>query len=267
MKEGFVVPIKEKFAYGIGDFAINISYGAIGFYFVFFLTDVAGVPASWAGSIFLIARVWDAITDYAMGMISDKTKSRFGRRRPYILFGSIPFGLMFALLWIVPFESDLFLFIYYVSITILFNTAFTVVAIPYNSMLPELSQNYDERTSISGFKMGLSFVGTLLAAAGTMVIIDIIFPGNKTYQQSFPIMGLVFGIIISSSLLITFFGTKERVASGVAPVTEGFFKTFKSILKLREFRIILGMFLFNMVGFDLIQVILIFFLKHVYKGV
>jgi len=263
MKKGFVVPVQEKIAYGMGDFAINIGYGAIGFYFVFFLTDVAGLPAEWAGYIFMIARFWDAITDYLMGMISDNTSTRWGRRRPYILFGCVPFGIAFALLWLVPFEADTALFIYYVCITILFNTAFTVVSIPYNSMLPELSQNYDERTAISGYKMGFSFVGTLMAAAGIMLIVDVIFPGRGQYLESFPVMGVAFGMIIAVALLGTFAGTRERITHDEAFVSEGFFTTLKSIMALREFRLILGMFLFNMVGFDLIQVILIYFLKHV----
>ncbi len=263
MNEEWMVPGKEKVAYGMGDLAINIAYGAIGFYFVFFLTDVAGLPADWAGLIFLIARVWDAVTDYAMGVISDRTQSRLGRRRPYILFGSVPFGVMFFLLWTTPFESDLVLFFYYTAVTILFNTAFTVVAIPYNAMLPELSQNYDERTSIAGYKMGLSFVGTLLAAAGSAVIIDVIFPGKDLYRSSFPVMGAAFGAAITISLLITFAGTEERVVGVASSTKSNFFENLRTIMKLSEFRIVLGMFLFNMIGFDLIQVVLIYFLKHV----
>ena len=265
MKKKFTLSLKEKFAYGMGDFALMIGYGAIGFYLVFFLTDVAGLPAAWAGYIFLIARVWDAFIDYAMGFITDATKSRFGRRRPYILFGAIPLGIIFALIWIVPFQSPALLFVYYVSISVLFNTAFTIVSIPYNSMMPELTQDYDERTSISGFRMGLSFSGTLVAAAGIMIIVDLIFPGKEAYRSSFPIMGAVFGTIMVASLLFTFFGTRERVQESAYSIKEGFFKTFRSILKLKEFRIILGMFLFNMVGFDLIQVMLIYFLKHVIR--
>jgi len=263
MKNHFVVPLKEKIAYGLGDFALMIGYGAIGFYFVFFLTDVAGLPAAWAGYIFLIARIWDALTDYAMGIISDGTKSRFGRRRPYILIGALPFGIAFTLLWIVPFENQTLLFVYYTSITILFNTIFTLVSIPYNAMTPELTQDYDERTSITGVRMGLSFTGTLLAAAGIMLVVDVIFPGEEAYRNSFPVMGVIFGGIAVASLLVTFFFTRERVREPIKKASEGFFKTLQSILKLREFRIILAMFLFNMIGFDLIQVMLIYFLKHV----
>ncbi len=263
MKSGYVVPVREKIAYGLGDFANNVAYGGIGFYLVFFLTDVAGVSPAWAGSIVLIARLWDAITDYLMGIISDRTRSRFGRRRPYILAGALPFGIMFFLLWIVPTHNSTYLFIYYVAVTMLFNTAFTIVAIPYNSMLPELTQNYDERTSISGYKMGFSFVGTLAAAAGIMLIVDVIFPGKKEYLSSFPIMGVILGTIITGTLIITFFGTHERVHSQEPVLPAGLLKTFRSILQLREFRLVLAMFLFNMVGFDLIQTLLIYFLKHV----
>lgn len=261
----FVLSTREKFAYGMGDFALMIGYGAIGFYLVFFLTDVAGLPAEWAGYIFLIARIWDAVTDYAMGLISDRTNSRFGKRRPYILFGAIPFGIIFSLMWIVPFDSQGALFAYYLSIVILFNTIFTVVSIPYNAMTPELTQDYDERTSLSGFRMGLSFSGTLVAAAGIMVVVDLVYPGEEAYRSSFPVMGMIFGAIASAALIFTFLGTKERVTEKTPPSREGFFKNLSSILALREFRIILGMFLFNMIGFDLIQVMLIYFLKHVIR--
>jgi sugar (glycoside-pentoside-hexuronide) transporter len=263
MKNQFVVPTKEKLAYGMGDFALMIGYGAIGFYFVFFLTDVAGLPAEWAGYIFLIARIWDALTDYAMGIISDRTKTRFGRRRPYILIGAIPFGIVFSLLWIVPFESESMLFAYYTAITILFNTVYTIVSIPYNAMTPEMTQDYDERTSIAGYRMVLAFAGSLTAAAGITVIVDVLFPGNDAYRTSFPVMGTFFGVVSTASLLVAFLFTNERIKEPAKAPREGFFKTLRSILSLREFRIILAMFLLNMVGFDLIQVILIYFLKHV----
>ena len=197
-----------------------------------------------------------------MGMISDRTKSKYGRRRVYFLFGCIPFGLMFMLIWLVPSHDHYILLGYYAAITILFNTAFTVVAVPYNALMPELSQNYDERTSISGFRMSLSFVGNLIAAVGVSVIVDVVFKGKEHYITSYPVMGVIFGIIIIVLIFITFVGTKERVQSE-AVIHDGLLKTFKAVLSLHEFRIILGMFLFNMIGFDLIQALFIFFLKDV----
>lgn len=263
-KENYVVSTQEKFFYGLGDFAINIAYGAIGFYLMFFFTDVAGLEARLAGMIFLIARIWDAVSDYLMGYISDKTSTRMGKRRPFILLGSVPFGFFFALLWLVPFTETSLQFLYYITITILFNTAFTIVAVPYNAMLPDMTQNYDERTALSGYKMGLSFVGTLVAAAGTMIIVDMFFEGKQEYLTSFPVAGTILGVVISLSLLLTFRETKERITHD-SQNHENLAKTFLSVMQLQEFRMILGMFLFNMIGFDLLQVILIYLLKHVVR--
>lgn len=262
MKKGFIVPIKEKIAYGIGDLAINIAYTTIGFYFVFFLVNVAGLSAYYAGIIFFIARFWDAITDYVMGIISDQTKTRWGRRRPFLLFGAIPLGFAFFLLWIVPFDTTFSLFLYYLIIVIIFNTLFTIVSLPYNAMAPELTQNYDERTSIFGYRMGFSFVGNLFAAAGVAVIVDAIFGGKPEYRDSYPIMGIAFGALIILIIFITFAGTKERVQPEHKR-TQTILQSLKEVLGLKEFKIILGMFLFNMIGFDLILAIFIFFLKDV----
>ena len=160
------VKAREKFAYGLGDLGNNVAYGALGFYLVFFLTDVAGISPAWAGYIFLIVRMWNAVFDMIMGVISDRTKSRFGRRRPYLLFGAIPLSIGFALLWQVFFKDTTAMIIYYTIAGILFSTLYSLVAIPYNALLPEISQDYDERTSISGYKMALSFVGSLFSAMG-----------------------------------------------------------------------------------------------------
>ncbi|MEA3223939.1 MAG: glycoside-pentoside-hexuronide (GPH):cation symporter [Thermodesulfobacteriota bacterium] len=268
MVKNDAVPVKEKLAYGVGDFAINIAYTTLNFYILFFLVNVAGLRVEIAGSIFLVARAWDAISDYLMGMISDRTISRFGRRRVYLLFGCIPLGFAFFLLWQVPFSSEVALIIYYFCITLIFNTALTVVAVPYNAMMPEISQDYDERLNISGYRMALSFVGNLVAAAGVALIVDAIFPGSEAYKESYPVMGGIFGIIIVLSILITFSGTKIRVVSE-PDRSKGFFEsllpTLKDILKLKEFRIIIGMFLFNMVALDLVVATFIFFLKDVIK--
>lgn len=256
-----VVPVREKIAFGLGDFAINIAYTAIGFYFIFFLVNVAGLPAALAGIVFLIARTWDAIMNFVAGNVSDRTTTRFGRRRPFILASSVPMGVCFALLWIVPGRSIAFLFAYFIVIALIYNTVFSFAMTPYNALMPELSQDYDERTSISGYRMALSIVGNLLAAAGGSLIVDTLYQGAAYYRQSYPVMGAVFGVIMAISLLVTFVGTHERVqAHPAAPM--GFFATMRSVLSLKEFRIVLGMFIFNMIGLDLIQMLFIFYLKY-----
>lgn len=262
MKKGFVVSTREKISYGMGDLGNNVAYGSIGFYFVFFLTDVAGMPPVWAGYIFMIARMWNALSDLFVGVLSDRTKTRFGRRRPYLLFGAVPLGISFALLWVVPFHGNTWLVLYYTLIGILFNTMYSLVAIPYNSLLPELSQNYDERTSIAGYKMGLSFIGSLLSAMGVMLIVDTIYPGKIMYQTSFPVMGRILAFFIIANILVAFFGTKERVSTDSAEYEGGIMTSLKSLLKLIEFRLVAGVFIFNMIGFDIIMAMYIYYMKH-----
>ena len=256
---------KEKTAYGLGDLGNNIAYGAVGFYFVFFLTDVAGISPLWAGYIFMISRIWNAFSDLVIGIISDHTKSRFGRRRPFLLFGAVPLSIGFSLLWLIPFKGGVRLIIYYTLIGIVFNTLYSFVSIPYNALLPELSQDYDERTSISGYKMAFSFVGSLMSAMGVTLIVDTIYPGKSMYNTSFPIMGRVLAILLGLSILISFLGTKERVLPKASDDSENIWKSLKSLIKLREFKIVLGVFIFNMVSFDIIMALYIYFMKYVLK--
>src|SRR5699024_11577878 len=98
----------------------------INFYMLWFIVTVAGISPGMAGAIFFIARVWDAITDYYMGRISDNTSFTLGRRRPYIMFGAIPMGILFMALWFVPQFSEAGKFVYYLGISILCNTVYTV---------------------------------------------------------------------------------------------------------------------------------------------
>ena len=264
MKPGFVVPLWEKFAYGMGDLGFNVVFTAVSFYLLYFVINVTGVPAEIAGSIFLAVNLYNAGLNFIVGMISDKTETRFGRRRPYILFGCIPVSVLFVLLWIIPFNSRMSNIIYFSVIYVLYITFFTLVSLPYNSLMPELSQNYDERTSISGIRMGLTFIGNLIGAAGVALIVDEIYKGREFYRHSYPVMGVIGAVILLISLLITFFWTKERVKSE-AEVTGGMFRIIGSIMKLKESRIAITMFITNLLGFNLIQCLFLFYLKDVLK--
>lgn len=254
--------IREKVSYGLGDMGNNIAYGAMGFYLVFFLTDVAGLSPLWAGYVFLIIRAWNAVFDLIIGVLSDKTETRFGRRRPYLLFGAIPLSISFALLWQVPSTGLEGKLIYYTLVGILFSTMFSLVAIPYNALLPEMSQDYDERTSISGFKMGLSFVGSLLSAMGVTLIVDTLYSGKSQYDVSYPVMGIALGLIIAVTILISFAGTKERVTVKSLATKKPFIQEFKSLLALKEYRMVLVVFIGNMVAFDVIMALYIYFMRY-----
>lgn len=256
---------REKVAYGLGDLGNNVAYGAMGFYLVFFLTDVAGLSPLWAGYIFMIVRIWNAIFDLIIGVVSDRTKTRHGRRRPYLLYGAIPLSISFALLWQMFFKDMNHMIIYYTIAGIFFSTMYSFVAIPYNSLLPEMSQDYDERTSISGYKMAFSFVGSLLSAMGVTLIVDTIYPGKSMYQVSYPVMGVVLGVVIAVTVLLAFLGTKERVEPKISEQKDNFWKNLFSLFKLKEYKLVLGIFIGNMVGFDVIMALYIYFMKYALK--
>ena len=154
---------KEKFFYGLGDLSANIMFAAISFYLLYFFVNVGGLKAELASAVFLIAKFWDAITDYLMGRISDKTKSKWGKRRVYMLFGAIPYGLAFLLLWLAPFgeNAQAGKMIYYTLAYMLFNTTWTVVYIPYNAITANMTDDYDERTSLNGIRIALANVGII----------------------------------------------------------------------------------------------------------
>jgi len=266
MESGLKVTKREKISYGLGDLGNNVAYGAMGFYLVFFLTDVAGMSPIWAGYLFMIIRIWNAVSDLIMGSVSDRTRTKFGRRRPYLLWGALPLGISFAMLWMVlDHQSMIVMLIYYSLAGILFSTMFSMVSIPYNALLPEISQDYDERTSISGYKMAFSFVGSLLSAMGVTLIVDTLYPGKTMYHISFPVMGAVLGVMIVLSILAAFFGTKERVQPKSDDSSDSIWKNLISLIKMKEYRFVLGAFIFNMVGFDIIMALYIYYMKYALK--
>lgn len=124
------------------------------------------------GIIFLIAKIWDSVNDPLIGWLSDHTNTRWGRRRPWLLFGAIPFGLAFFMHWVVPPLGDLGKFWYYLIVAILLDATFTAVNVPYTALTPELSPDYDERTSLNTYRFSFSILGGLVAAALHLPIVN-----------------------------------------------------------------------------------------------
>ncbi|MGD9886710.1 MAG: MFS transporter [Bacilli bacterium] len=258
---------REKFSYGIGDLASNIIFAAISFYLLYFLVNVAGLDSALAGLIFIIARFWDAITDYFMGIISDKTTSKYGKRRVYMLFGALPFGLTFVLLWITPFNaqtSDLIKFLYYTGVYMLFNVVWTIVYVPYNALTANITQNYDERTSLNGMRIILANVGILLGAA----LFALFAEGEESIfasllgsvKQGYVVTSLIFGVLAGIIMLICALNVKERYESNQTH-NYGLITTLKQFFRLKEFRNIMMYYLLSMVGFDIIMAVFLFFVN------
>ncbi|MGK7942736.1 MAG: MFS transporter [Crocosphaera sp.] len=212
-----------KLAYGAGDFGPAIAANILVFYLLFFFTNVAGLPAGLAGSILMIGKISDAVNDPIIGVLSDKTRSRWGRRLPWILVGIIPFALCYSLQWIIPTFSDNLsvnkwgLFIYYVLVGIFFNIAYTTVNLPYTALTPELTQDYNERTSLNSFRFSFSIGGSILSLI-LYILASIAYPGNP--QLRFFILGLSCSFLGIIALLWCSFRIQEKGNNPILNLTQ-----------------------------------------------
>jgi len=226
--------VKTKIAYAIGDFGNSVGPGTVvPFWYLYFLTDVAKLDPGLAVVALGIGKLWDAVNDPLVGMLSDRTRTRWGRRRPFLLFGAIPYGVTFALLWIVPpIENQILLTFYFAFMYMLFDTAFTLVGCPYDALTPELTLDHDERTSLMTYRMFVSIVAGLLSA---LIFGLFVFPAFADPRPAFLVIGISCGITFVPTVLVTFFGTRERVEfQSVEPIR--FVESLRFLLRNREWR-------------------------------
>ncbi len=165
-----------KLIFGAGDWGTSAAATARNVFWFVFLTNVVGLNAGLAGSIWLVGRLWDAINDPLVGSLSDRLSSRWGRRRPFLLIGAIPFALSFFLMFVVPpFSSTAALVAYYSIIFLLYDTLYTLVNVPYLALVPELADGYDERSSLTGWRTAFSFLGQLVTAGAFKLLAEQVF--------------------------------------------------------------------------------------------
>ena len=251
---------RTKLIYGFGDTGFSLTTTIIAAYFAIFLTDVVGIAPGVAAIAIFAGRSWDYINDPLIGHISDRTRSRWGRRRPFLLFGALPFSLAFLLLWLrPPFESQVALAIYYAIAYVLFDSAATFVYMPYYALTPELTSNYDERTGLTTFRMFFSILGSLIAFTIPLMIIGSFNPQNAGKVLW---MGAIFALASALPLLIVFFGTHER-PEFLKLEQPGLGESLKAAAKNRPFIFGMVIFLLTWVSIDILQTTLLYFLKYV----
>lgn len=200
--------LSTKLAFGAGDLGTAITANILVFFLLYFFTSVAKLPAGMAGSILMIGKIWDAINDPIIGVLSDRTKHPWGRRYPWMIFGAIPLGISFFLQWLVPTDNQWALFWYYVVIGLIFNSAYTAVNLPYTALTPELTQDYDERTSLNSFRFTFSIGGSILSLLLAQVIFGL-FKDDPGKQ--YLVLGGVCAILAVLPIYWCFFGTRNHV--------------------------------------------------------
>lgn len=252
----------RKLAFGAGDTGPAIIGAINGFFLLDFLVNVAGLPPSGvfsAASVFLIVKLWDGVNDPLMGWLSDKTSSKMGRRRPWLLYGALPLGLAFFLNWVVPPLDETGKFLYYVVVALLLDTALTAVLVPYTSLTAELTPDYDERTSLNSFRFSFSILGSVVALYAHTQIVSAL--AADPYLGHVVSAG-IWTVAIIVPCFIVFFGTTEPAQLPPppgAPAAPGFFAGLKIAFSNRAFLLVSLIYMFSWLTIQLVQSNLIFF--------
>ncbi|MCO4823184.1 MAG: MFS transporter [Flavobacteriaceae bacterium] len=205
-----MISIREKIAYGFGDTASNIIFQTVMMFLLIFYTDVVGLSPALVGTLFLVVRIFDAITDPLMGAMADRTKTKWGQFRPYLLWLALPFGLISILAFTTFDLSENGKIIYAFATYSLLMIAYTAINIPYSALGGVLTADPKERVSVQSYRFVFGMLGGLIVAAGTMPLVEYFGEGDKALGYQYTMIAMsILGVIL---FLLCFAGTKERVS-------------------------------------------------------
>jgi glycoside/pentoside/hexuronide:cation symporter, GPH family len=253
--------LRTKLLFSTGDLSTSIPLAILMFFQLYFLTDVAGLPPAYAAWAVGISRLWDAVNDPLFGLWSDTIRTRWGRRRVLLLFGAVPLGLTFMLMWFVPSFETLGLTIYYTLAYIIFDTVFTIVHVGYNALTPEMTSDYDERSSLNGYRMVFSIAGSL----GAIIFATVLSWSVTDPQQLYLMLGVGLGIVAMIPPFIVFAITRERPASEL-PKSLPFGTALKLSLTNKPFIMVMALYLLSWTTASIVAAVLIYFAIY-YLGV
>ncbi len=250
-----------KIAYGIGDTGPAIVAAVNGFFLNAFLIEVAGLRPATVALIFLLVKIWDSVNDPIVGALTDRTNTRWGRRRPWLLFGAVPFGLAFFLQWQVPALSDTGLFWYYLAVALLLDTGFTAVNVPYAAMTPELTRDYDERTTLNSYRFSFSILGGLFAAFfHTLIVAG--YADRGAILTGYLVSAGIWAAVIVVTNLITFAFTRENAAALSDEPELGFLEGLRVAFANRPFVLVTVIYLLSWLAIQFVQNNLILFVNY-----
>jgi GPH family glycoside/pentoside/hexuronide:cation symporter len=253
--------LRIKVLFSTGDLTTSIPLAIVMFFQLYFLTDVVGLPPGMASWAVIVGRLWDAVNDPLFGLISDRIRSRWGRRRVLLLFGAVPLGVSFAMMWLVPPWGPVALTVYYAVAFILFDTIFTAVHVGYNALTPEMTPDYDERTSLNGYRMVFSIAGTL----GAIIIATVVGWYITDLRLLYATIGVILGLIAIVPPLIVFSVTRERPSEEL-PEDLSVGEALKATLSNRPFWMVMGLYLLSWTTASILAAALVYYANY-YLGV
>jgi GPH family glycoside/pentoside/hexuronide:cation symporter len=264
--KGGKLSLLTKLIYGTGDWGLA-SFGTLRqIFYAIFLTDVVGLDPRLASVAALLGIIWDAINDPLIGVLTDRAHSRWGRRRPFMLFFSIPFGLGFLLLWWAPpWQGELALMVHVSLAYMISDTLQTLVSVPFFALTPDLTADYDERTSLTSYRMLFNLLASLATAVAAPIIVDAALANGLSLRQGYLIVAAAFGGLAGLPFLLMFFTLRERFDQ--PPSDElGVIETIRRAWDNIPFRFATGLYILNWITFDLVALMLPFFLTYWIAG-
>jgi len=201
--------VKEKIGYSLGDTASHFVWDMVGFWLLFFYTDIYGISAAAAGTIMLIARFWDMAIDPVIGVVSDRTNTRWGKFRPYILFGAVPYAVLAILTFTTPNFGETGKILYAGATYILLMTAYAMINLPYSALGAVMTDDTYERAGLNTYRFIAGFIGQFVVTGLALTIAE--FFGNGDKAQGFQYTVVLFAVLSLIFFFITFKTTKERV--------------------------------------------------------
>lgn len=257
-----MVSVKEKIAYGLGDTASNIVFQTVMLFLTFFYTDIFGIPPAFVGTMFLAVRLIDAITDPLMGALTDRTQTRYGKFRPYLLWFALPFGIFSVLAFTTPDLSEQGKMIYaFVTYTALM-MVYTAINIPYCALGAVLTTDPKERVSIQSYRFVFAMLGGLLVSGLTLPLVEFLGQGDqaKGYQLTITAMSIL-GVAM---FLICFWNTKERL-NPTRPHNSSFKQDLSDLMQNDQWRVLSLAAIFLLTGLVLKSSLAIYYVKYFLK--
>lgn len=264
-EKGGKLSLKEKVSFGLGDFASNMVWGFVGSYLLYFYTDVAFVPVAATGTMFLVARIFDAVIDPVIGAFVDRTNTKLGRTRPYILFGCVPLAIMLVLVFTYFDISDTGKIIYAYITYLLVGFAYSIVNVPYGSLMTLMTRNSEEKSKLASFRVAGMALGNILITASAMPLVNFFGGGNQ--KQGYFFTAAFFAVMGLIGFLIVVRNCKERyVDSGHVKQRVSIVDTYKHAFKNKPWVQATAFSLFMFIKIGVRVTLTIYFCLYVLKN-
>lgn len=250
---------RVKAVFALGDHTLNLTLSALSLFYLYYLSEYVGLRPSLASVVLLIGRCVDAFADPLMGRLSDHTRWRRGRRRPYFLLGAVPFGVSFALLWVdYPVESQVAKFVVYAVVYLVHSLTSTVLAVPYMALLPELTLDYQERTSVNTYRSVASVLGTLVPAVAFRPLAEILGGGTAGFAWT----GALAGLWVVLPWFAIYRHTRERAGFQRRATHLSFLAGMRALVAHEAYRRLAGLYLCSRIAMDVVAAIFIFYFQY-----